>query len=133
MLFFSLTLRATENDVEERARRIPPLADTVSIELSRTASDSSGYVVIYPSGKLTFVPSRSSIKRHPGGRSTDDGVVVFSDIYKSITQVAVLEKKSQDDRLVYFERRGSSGTIAVYIPAARTAIAEKIFKLEKKK
>jgi hypothetical protein len=115
-------------EVNEQSERIPSLTETIDIEVSHSRSDSGAYLVVHASGKLTSVPFRSQIHLPSKKvRTTTDAVVDFSLVYERLAEAAVLNSTSEGDRLVYFIRRNSDHSIAVYIPASQTAVAQSLF------
>lgn len=114
--------------VDERAQRIPVLALTDEIHVSSDNTDSWAYVVIRPSGELIFVPYRSSMSRYPeGSKFSSAALVEFANWHATLASRAVLEKTSQDDRLVYFKRFQSDGSTAVFIPAKDASLLQPLF------
>jgi hypothetical protein len=110
------------------AERIPPLEATSDIEVSKESSDSGAYIVVHRSGKLTYVPFRSQSFAHSAHRQTTKHAVVnFAVVYRQIVAVAVADKISPADHLVYFSARNAASSTAVFVPAARASIAEALF------
>ncbi len=113
---------------DERAQRIPVLVLTDEIQVSSNSSDSWAYVVIRPSGQLVYVPYRSAKLRLPeGSQSTASATVEFAYWYATLASRSVLEKTSQDDRLVYFMGLQRGVATAVFIPAKDAALLEPLF------
>jgi hypothetical protein len=111
---------ATKAQRAERALRLPALAATDEIHVSRDSSDSGAYVVIRPSGELIFVTYRSAMNPIPKDSLFTTAVKIdFAHWHAQLSSQAALEKTSPDDKLVYFMGRGSGSGHAVYIPAQK--------------
>jgi hypothetical protein len=112
----------------ELARRVPPLAETSDIEISKDASDSFAYLIVHSSGQLTYVPFRTqSITVPVSRRTTRYAVVEFAAVYGRIARSVALEKTSPLDHLVYFSARNAGSSTAVFFPAAQSSFIQSLF------
>lgn len=113
---------------------VPPLSETVSIDISVNGSDSGAYLTITPMGVLVYHPWRTAMMQEPEGTYRTAGPVVsYVDIYNKLAPLVLTAEQreakgsSADDRLIYFNRVGSGE--GVYLPGEHKHLADELFAL----